>query len=291
LEKISIGGISNSGVHNTLHSPKPSEKTINLFIDKSMKTKLSRDKFVQRIRAHLEHDGFPRLEMTLIVAFTGLSGFLTSVLLLHCGLLTIWLRYVCAFSVAYAVFFILLWLWLHKRSSDLIDAVDLLNVIPSPSGVSSSSLNILEAGGGNFSGAGASSSFESLASEGTTAPLSGMGDALEVAGEADEFAIPLFIIIAIGAAVLALFASSAVVIASAPVLFAELMVDAFLSASLYHRLKGLHTRHWLHTALRKTILPFLISATFFVGLGWFMQHMVPQAHSLGEVIHHYRTTP
>jgi hypothetical protein len=69
------------------------------------------------------------------------------------------------------------------------------------------------------------------------------------------------------------------------------MVDAFLSASLYHRLKGLHTRHWLQTALRKTILPFLISAVFFAGLGWFMQHMVPQAHSLGEVIHHYRTTP
>jgi hypothetical protein len=256
-----------------------------------MKKRFSREKFVQRIRAHLEHDGFPRLEMTLIVAFTGLSGFLTSVLLLHCGLVTIWLRYVCAFGVAYAVFFILLWLWLHKRSNDLIDTVDLLNVIPSPSGVSSSSVNALDAGGGNFSGAGASDSFESLASEGTSTSLGGVGDALDVVGEADEFAIPLVIIIAIGAAVFALLASSAVVIASAPVLFAELMVDAFLSASLYHRLKGLHTRHWLHTALRKTILPFLISATFFVGLGWFMQHLVPQAHSLGDVIHHYRTTP
>lgn len=256
-----------------------------------MKAKFSREKFVQRIRAQLEHDGFPRLEMTLIVAFTGLSGFLTSVLLLHCGFSTMWLRYVCAFGVAYAVFFVFLWWWLHHRSSDLIDAVDLLNVIPSPSGTSSSSLNLLETGGSDFAGAGASDSFASLTTEGSSSSLSGVGDAFEAVGEADDFAIPLVIIVAIGAALLALLASSAVVIASAPVLFAELMVDAFLSASLYHRLKGLHTRHWLHTALRKTIVPFLISAIFFASLGWFMQHMVPQAHSLGEVIHHYRTTP
>lgn len=262
-----------------------------------MKTKFSREKFVRRVRAHLEHDGFPRLEMTLIVALTGLSGFLSSFLLLQCGFYTIWLRYICAFGAAYVVFFGLLWLWLQKRQHDMFDAVDILNVMPSPSSssqvsqVAEVSSNLMEAGAGDFSGAGASDSFSSVASEESSSSLSGVGDALEVVGEADDFAIPLVIILAIGAAVLALLASSAVVIASAPALFAELIVDAFLSASLYHRLKGLHTRHWLNTALRKTILPFLISAAFFAGLGWLMQSWVPQAHSLGEVIHHYRTTP
>jgi len=259
-----------------------------------MKTKFSREKFVRRVRAHLEHDGFPRLEMTLIVALTGLTGFLSSFLLLQCGFYTLWLRYLCAFGVAYVVFFGLLWLWLQKRQHDMFDTVDILNVMPSPSSSSQAadvSSNLMEAGAGDFSGAGASDSFASVASEESSSSLSGVGDALEVVGEADDFAIPLVIILAIGAAVLALLASSAVVIASAPALFAELIVDGFLSASLYHRLKGLHTRHWLNTALRKTILPFLFSAVFFAGLGWLMQHMVPQAHSLGEVIHHFRTTP
>ncbi len=258
-----------------------------------MRKILSREKFVQGIRKHLERDSFPRLEMSLIVIGTGLSGFLTSFLLLHLGMFSMWLRYLCAFGVAYGVFFIFLWLWLYKRSGDLVDAIDAFNVIPSPSSAADTSLNVLSTGAGDFSGAGASASFDGPVDSPLGNSSGGIGDTLgsvgETVAEADELAIPLVIVLAIAATLLALFVSSAVVISSAPILFAELMVDAFLSASLYHRLKGLHTRHWLHTALRKTILPFFFSAALFTGLGWFMQNSVPQAHSLGEVIHHYRT--
>ena len=73
---------------------------------------------------------------------------------------------------------------------------------------------------------------------------------------------------------------------SAPVLFAELLVDGVLSASLYRRLRGLQTRHWLETAVRRTALPFALTAAIVSASGWGMAHYAPEAHSIGDVITH-----
>ena len=83
-----------------------------------------------------------------------------------------------------------------------------------------------------------------------------MGDALGTVAEAEEFAIPLAVLILIGAMIF----SSLFMVYSAPTLFAELLVDGVLSASLYLRLRGLETRHWLETAIRRTAWPFILTA-------------------------------
>src|SRR5215218_4647068 len=61
--------------------------------------------------------GRPRVEMSLILAATGAAGFLASFAMLRLGLSLMWLRYGLAVLLAYAVFLLLLrvWLVLHSR--------------------------------------------------------------------------------------------------------------------------------------------------------------------------------
>ena len=111
-----------------------------------------------------------------------------------------------------------------------------------------------------------------------------IGEAVGGVAQAEEFAVPLFVLIII----LSLLLSTLFMVYSAPALFAELVVDGVLSASLYHRLRGLETRHWLETAIRRTVWPFLLTALIVSALAWGASRYVPGAHSIGDVIYHSR---
>lgn len=219
--------------------------------------------------------------MFLLVALTGASGFVGSFFLLHAGLVEMWLRYLASFGVAYLMFLFFLWLWLRTRAEDYVDLSDITgSSFPS----SGSSGTCYSGKGGDFGGGGASGSFDAP-SEGTSAisdPVSSVGDAIGSVAEAEEFAIPLVVLVLLGA----MLFSSLFMVYSAPVLFAELLVDGVLSASLYRRLRGLETRHWLETALRRTALPFALTAAIVTASGWGMALYAPEAHSIGDVIAH-----
>lgn len=219
--------------------------------------------------------------MFLLVTLTGASGFVASYIFLGAGLVEMWLRYLASFGVAYLMFLVLLWLWLRTRAEDYADLPDLSGSRSSGSGGSGT----CDSGkGGDFGGGGANGSFdapsENISVVGDSS--SSVGDALGTAAEAEEFAIPLVVLGLIGAMVF----SSLFMIYSAPALFAELLVDGVLSASLYRRLRGLETRHWLETALRRTALPFTLTAVIVSASGWAMTLYAPEAHSIGDVISH-----
>jgi hypothetical protein len=76
----------------------------------------------------------------------------------------------------------------------------------------------------------------------------------------------------------------------APALFAELMVDAALATGLYRRLPGVEREHWLRTAVRRTVWPFVGVAVLFSLAGGAMQIYAPDAKSIGAVIQHYGAT-
>lgn len=236
---------------------------------------------IRKIRGDLERDGFPRLQMLLLVMLTGASGFFASYLFLHAGLVEMWLRYLASFGVAYLMFLALLWLWLRTRAEDYTDIPDVSGLSSSDSG---GSATCYSGQGGEFGGGGASGSFdapsESISVIGDSD--SPVGDALGTVAEAEELAIPLAALILIGTMIF----SSLFMIYSAPMLFAELLVDGVLSASLYRRLRGLETRHWLETALRRTAMPFALTAIIVSASGWAMTLYAPEAHSIGEVIYH-----
>jgi hypothetical protein len=239
--------------------------------------RLDRVHEIQRIRADLERYGFPRIQMCVLVGLTGAAGFVASYLFLRAGLSEMWLRYLVSFGVAYLVFLVLLWLWLRTRAGDYSD---LSNLVPSPSDSPASGY---QGHGGEFGGGGASGSFDAPGVDVQGCSTSGsVGDALASASDAEEFAIPLIVLVLLGALLL----SSLFVVYSAPILFAELIVDGVLSASLYRKLRGLETRHWLETAIRRTVWPFALTAAFVSAIGWAMAIYAPEAHSIGEVVVH-----
>jgi hypothetical protein len=227
--------------------------------------------------------------MSLLVLLTGGSGLVVSYGLLQAGVTAMWLRYPLALCAAYLVFFVLLWLWLRTKFEDYGDVFTL------PSGTSSSSnggncaspADFASGRDGDFSGGGASASFDSATPFNTlSAPTAdtspALGDSFSTVGESDEAAIPLLVILV----VLGLAMSSLYIVYSAPVLFAELLLDGALSATLYRRLKGLERSHWVETALRRTAMPFLLTAVFLTLSGWALSSYAPNANSIGEVIRH-----
>jgi len=235
---------------------------------------MSRTTAVQRMRARLLRDGFPRVQMFILVSLTGLAGFGASALMLLAGLETMALRYALAMGAAYLVFLLLLWLWLHTSASDYLDFV------PSDGGGGDAAAPDLPAalrddfagGGGSFDGGGASANvdFDDAIVE---KPLAAVASA-------EEGAIPLVVILL----ALGLLLSSLFVVWTAPILFAEILVDALLAAGLYRRLRGLERQHWMVAALKRTVIPFVLTTVLVAVAGWGMQAHAPEARSIGEVL-------
>ena len=238
---------------------------------------LTRDGAVRSMRARLLRDSFPRIQMFILVSLTGLAGFGASVAMLAAGIDTMALRYLLAMGVAYIVFLLLLWLWLRTSASDYID------LVPTDSGGGQGAdapAADFAGGGGTFDGGGASANFDVCTDD------SGIGAVvekpLEVIGQAEEAAIPLVVVLlALGLALSSLF-----VIWSAPILFAEILVDGLLAAGLYRRLRVLDPQHWMVAALKRTIIPFVLTTLLVAGAGWGMQAYAPEARSLGGVLLH-----
>jgi hypothetical protein len=238
-----------------------------------------RRRLVQRLRARLQRAALPRLQMLLLVSLTGGAGFLASFTLLQAGVVSMWLRYLLAVTVAYGVFLLLLWLWMRTRADEYTDLGDLGDLLPDAE--LPSSVGPACSAGGEFGGGGASSSWEGAGAPDNLGEdsLGSVGDALGSAADADEVALPLLLLLALVAAVFC----SLWVVYTAPVLFAELLVDGVLAATLYRRLRRVETRHWLSTALRHTWWPFLLTALLAAGAGKAMTMHAPQANSIGDV--------
>lgn len=247
--------------------------------------RLTRSGAIVQLRQQLERDSFPRLQMGLLVALTGGSGLLASFLLLHAGVSSMALRYPLALLAAYGAFLFLLWLWLRTSVDDYVQLPDLGDLGDGVSLARGAVPDLVTAGGGDFGGAGAQASFEAVG-DGGGSVLSSVGDTVgEAAGsalDADELVIPLLVLLlALGLALASLY-----VVYIAPALFAELLFDGVLSFTLYRHLRRKDASHWLGTAVRRTLLPFGLTALFLCGVGAAMAAYAPGARSIGEVLAH-----
>jgi hypothetical protein len=240
---------------------------------------------VSRIKKRLLAFGYPRLEMLVIVSITGGVGLASSYWLLRFGISNMPARYAAAIGIAYLVFLGLLWVWLRTTGQERANLPDAAGP-PTDGGASHAAR---EGGGyngneGEFGGGGASGSFESSGSAGDAADVT--GDALGAAAQAEEFALPLTVIVLFVASLLA----SLWIVVNAPVLFAELAVDGVLAGSLYHRLRRMPSDHWLQTAVRWTFKPIAATLVIFVCTAWIMQWYAPTAVTIGDVISQWQAT-
>lgn len=226
-----------------------------------MRPGFRRQAAINRLRAQLERTGFPRLKMAFIVGLTGGVGFIASFSMLRHGVVAMAVRYPVAIAIAYLAFLFFLWMWLRWSAKDYVDIPD-------------------------FSGLGARSDRGAYPCGGSGQGSDDGGILSDVAGSATgagDFAIPLVIL----AAAAGLLVASFWIVYRAPVLFAELLLDGMLAASLYRRLRGIETRYWLTTAIRRTFWPFLITALVAGVGGKMLQAHVPGARTLGEVVAHF----
>lgn len=228
----------------------------------------------------------PRLQMSLILLLTGFTGFLSSFLLLQCGLTRMWVRYPLGILSAYIVFLLLLRLWLAlHRSQGIFDLgtnfdlpVDgLYGGAPSPG----PDLNF--SSGGDFGGGGAGGSWgNSISSASPSNSGGGSSSLLDGAGSGLDLEEIGFLILAVVALLGGLIATLYVVYI-APALLAEILVDGLLLGGLYHRVGRMERKHWLQTAVCKTLLPALLCTLFFGVAGGAFQAAAPNAKSVGEV--------
>lgn len=239
---------------------------------------------IARLRERLERDHWPRLQMSLIVLLTGAAGFLASFGLLQAGMHNMALRYPLAACAAYAAFLLLLWTWArtHGRKNEW-DTPDCTG----GSGDSSSSgggASGWQGSGGHSGGGGASASFE--APHSSPSPLSRSSAGSDHSGldfslldDADGFGWIVAAILALAIAVLA----TVFALWSAPGLMAEVLLDVTLAGGLYRRLRRIESQHWLSTALRRTVVPFLLVALLATAAGFVGARYAPGADSIGDV--------
>jgi hypothetical protein len=238
-----------------------------------------RQRRIEIIRKRLLRKRWPRFQVSLIILLTGLTGFLTSFLLLQLGLDQMAVRYPLAIGVAYCGFLTLLalWLWLQRHEIDGDLFVEVVERIPGdPLAVGDFR------GGGDFGGGGAGGSFGGSAAD----SLQGGGSSLAGARGFDFDLEDLSLLILAAAALLAGLLSTFYIIYIAPSLLAEILVDGALLAGLYRRVKRIEERHWLRAAIRRTLLPAVLVAVFFSFAGFTMQKLAPNAHTIGDVWQH-----
>jgi hypothetical protein len=247
-------------------------------------TRISRLDAVRKLAHDLQRHGWPRLEMTLIVAITGAGGFFASLLLLSTGVEQMWQRYPLAVAIAYVLFLLELWAWMHLRgeSDEPSVDIDLLGELKAPGSTRDHGIGH----GGDFGGGGASGSFEAPDS---TDPVgdafSAVGDVPGVADLAEgEGCAVVIVIMAVIALAGGLLLAAIYLVSGAPLLLAELLVDGALSYGLYRKLRKQDRGFWLATAVRRTYLVFLLTAAFLSAAGAAMAWRHPGAHTLGEVL-------
>lgn len=256
----------------------------------------SREELVEKVRKRLERYGLPRLQMSVLLALTGATGFLSSFVLMKLGVHSMALRYPVSVALAYGVFLLLLRVWLRlQRERWSLDIPDVGGVgeavLDGAGGLVRGAGRVVQGGGGNFGGAGASVEFEAPAvpmalsqpSPVPAATASGGGGGgggfdfdLDL-GEGGCFVVAAILLIAaatVGAVVWVLW--------TAPILLAEVLVDGVVMTGLYRRLKhGPEPGHWLTGAIRRTWIPAVVVALLFSVAGHFLQKAVPEASSIG----------
>jgi hypothetical protein len=238
------------------------------------------EKFRSRARAALEgyfqRRSFPRLMLGLILLVTGLVGGSVSYGLLHAGVHLMWLRYPVSVLAAYAVMLLLVKMWIeieqrrfNPEDPALREAIQQVDERDLMTGTNAADRDEAKK---TVGGKKQKSGFQ-------PGDLGGCGD---LDGCVDvEGCVPLLLV----GVVLGLVAVLAITLAGAPVLLAEIFLDAFLIGALARKLRAGVRENWLSTAVRKTWKSAAITAVLLGIGGWALQSIAPGAQSIGQAIH------
>jgi hypothetical protein len=225
------------------------------------RTPSPRSALVAEIRRRLDHETFPRAIVLAMLLAAGGAAFLCSVLALDAGVASMAGRYALASAAGYLVFLLLIRLWIAARRGWQPDcAYDVADGL---------------AHVGGLPGAAKAQSSDGI----VDAASHGFGWSLDV----DDLWWLALIAAAAGAGLVAL----GLVVYWAPVLLAEVALDAALVGTVYSRLRHEDRGHWAATALRQTWASAVVLVAFMAVLGFALQQMAPEAVSIGDVMRRF----
>lgn len=243
----------------------------------------SRHELVARIRERVIERGTPRLELLFIISLAGAAAFLVSFLALNSGLSSMPLRYPLAVAGGYLVFLALIRVWIawHRGETAFDPDFDLgVLDVDLPIARKPPAPDFFDGGGSGGGGATASFQGNSPVRAMSTPPMQsssrGGGFSLDLD---DAWPIVLAVICALGGIAAVIY-----VIYFAPLLLAEVALDAAIVSGLYRRLRREEMSHWAATTVRHTIVPACVLIVFAAGLGFALHAAAPDAVSIGGVI-------
>lgn len=280
-----------------------------------MNQSITEPKFKHRLLANF----FVRFHMTLILGAICLSGVTISKLLLEIGIKLMLPRYLIAVCCAYAVFFLMMRLWLwhvgvsprsrklvlpnQKRRSDgsYSDEISFDISDISSGSASDDSLNWSGFGGGSSGGGGASDNWGETPASGwlsssspspTTSGSSyqwgsatsnrsgGSGFDLDFG---DDGCLGIVVLLLLVALALAIFGAGAYLIYQAPAILAETAFQAALASGLVKASKGMDDPDWKGSVFKATWLPFVIVLTLALTFSIAAHSYCPAATKATEV--------
>jgi hypothetical protein len=269
----------------------------------------TREALVSELRDRLTRTGSPRLTILIVLTLSGGAAFLTSFAGLAAGIDSMAIRYALASIAGYLAFVLLIRCWIAMRrgwapdgdsdggvSVDFPNPLDALDVADLAGRGASRGARALESFAGGKSGGGGGgaawisepverAAAASLHSSSSSASSSVAGDALESVGgslDLDDGAFVVFVIIAILAALGGVLCL-AYVIYIAPLLLAEVALDAALVSAVYRRLNKEDVGHWTGAVFRRTWIAAVILVLFMSIAGYAAQRLAPEARSIGGV--------
>ena len=224
----------------------------------------TRESLVADVRERIIARGYPRLQILLILAASGGVAFMASMGLLRAGLTHMGVRYPIAALAGYVAFLALIRIWIAWQRRSLELPFDGLDVGPARGGSGGF-------GGGRSGGGGGGGRWDGSSH--------GVESGIDAGFSVDE-AWPLVL-----AAVFALGGVLALgyVVYAAPVLLAEVALDAALVTTLYRKLRREDTRSWVASAFRRTWLAALTVVAMLTCAGIAIQWFLPEAESIGDV--------
>ena len=238
-----------------------------------------RERVLGRVERSVQRRGYPRTAVALIVGFAATLSFILSVVLVEVGLDHMGVRYLVCLGFGYGVFLGLLRFVASRHSVDIDPGLD----IPISKGFEDRLPDSVAGEGGDFGGGGASGSWSSDAIDPSATAGSGSAHAMtDVTGAFDlddgwAFLIPVLMLVS---GVLA----GGYVVAIAPVLVAEVALDLAVAAGAYRAASRLAPQHWCVGAIRRTWLVAACLGALVGGLGFLLQTLAPNAHTIGAAL-------
>jgi hypothetical protein len=210
--------------------------------------------------------------MLAVLTVTLAAGFLASIAMLHVGVNRMPVRYPLAVAVSYATFLGVLRWWLGRQAiaTNLSEDPEGL-LLPGVAAFGSASL------AAKLAVPEHDDSRPKSATGRGGGDLSGLGDLAGGGGDGCGALVVLVLIAGLCTLIVSIY-----LVATSPMLLAELLVDGALIGAMSRAISPDRTPHWSRSVVRRTWIAALVTAIVFGLVGWGIERVAPGANTLAE---------